>query len=93
MTLPIKQVGLSTVYLRDVANVRDGFAPQTNIVRDDGHRGVLISILKAGNASTIDVVKGISPTAAACCPDPSASAENSAAGGPVDFCEGRRSAE
>ena len=57
--LPIKQAGLSTVYLRDVANVRDGFAPQTNIVRDDGHRGVLISILKAGNASTIDVVKGI----------------------------------
>ena len=57
--LPIKQAGLSTIYLRDVANVRDGFAPQTNIVRDDGHRGVLISILKAGNASTIDVVKGI----------------------------------
>ncbi len=57
--LPIKQVGQSTIYLRDVANVRDGFAPQTNIVRDDGHRGVLISILKAGNASTIDAVKGI----------------------------------
>jgi CzcA family heavy metal efflux pump len=57
--LPIKQEADSTIYLRDVANVRDGFAPQTNIVRDDGHRGVLISILKAGNASTIDVVKGI----------------------------------
>ena len=57
--LPIKQAGLSTVYLRDVANVRDGFAPQTNIVRADGHRGVLVSIMKAGNASTIDVVKGI----------------------------------
>jgi multidrug efflux pump subunit AcrB len=57
--LPIKQVGLTTIYLRDVANIRDGFAPQTNIVRDDGHRGVLLSILKAGNASTIDVVKGI----------------------------------
>jgi len=57
--LPIKQAGLSTIYLRDVANIRDGFAPQTNIVRDDAHRGVLISILKAGNASTIDVVKGI----------------------------------
>ena len=57
--LPIKQVGPSTIYLRDVANIRDGFAPQTNIVRDDGRRGVLISILKAGNASTIDVVKGI----------------------------------
>ena len=57
-TLPIKQVGNSTVYLQDVANVRDGFAPQTNIVRQDGHRGVLLSILKAGTASTISVVQG-----------------------------------
>src|SRR5215469_5862090 len=57
--LPVKVVGNSTIYLRDVANVRDGFAPQTNIVRQDGHRGALISILKSGNASTIDVVKGI----------------------------------
>jgi multidrug efflux pump subunit AcrB len=57
--LPIKQVGRATVYLRDVANVRDGFAPQTNIVRQDGHRGVLVSILKAGTASTISVVRGI----------------------------------
>jgi CzcA family heavy metal efflux pump len=58
-SLPIKQVGTSTVYLRDVANVRDGFAPQTNVVRQDGHRGVLLSILKAGTASTISVVEGI----------------------------------
>jgi multidrug efflux pump subunit AcrB len=57
--LPVKVVGNSTIYLRDVANVRDGFAPQTNIVRQDGHRGALVSILKAGNASTISVVKGI----------------------------------
>jgi len=57
--LPIKQVNNSTVYLRDVANVRDGFAPQTNIVRQDGHRGVLLSIMKAGTASTISVVKGV----------------------------------
>jgi multidrug efflux pump subunit AcrB len=57
-TLPIKQVGNSTVYVQDVANVRDGFAPQTNIVRQDGHRGVLLSILKAGTASTISVVQG-----------------------------------
>jgi CzcA family heavy metal efflux pump len=57
--LPVKQVGSTTVYLRDVANVRDGFAPQTNIVRQDGHRGVLLSILKAGTASTISVVQGI----------------------------------
>src|SRR6266852_5332488 len=57
--LPVKVVGNSTIYLRDVANVRDGFSPQTNIVRQDGRRGALVSVLKAGNASTLDVVKGI----------------------------------
>jgi multidrug efflux pump subunit AcrB len=57
--LPVKVVGNSTIYLRDVATVSDGFTPQTNIVRQDGQRGVLISILKAGTASTIDVVNGI----------------------------------
>jgi multidrug efflux pump subunit AcrB len=57
--LPVKVVGKSTIYLRDVANIRDGFAPQTNIVRQDGRRGALVTVLKAGNASTIDVVKGI----------------------------------
>ncbi|MGC1784293.1 MAG: efflux RND transporter permease subunit [Acidobacteriaceae bacterium] len=57
--VPIKQIGSTTIYLRDVATVSDGFAVQTNIVRQDGHRGVLMSILKAGNASTLDVVSGI----------------------------------
>ncbi|GGF14679.1 RND transporter [Aliidongia dinghuensis] len=57
--LPIKVVGNSTLYLRDVATVSDGFTPQTNIVRQNGQRGVLLSILKAGSASTIDVVAGI----------------------------------
>ena len=57
--LPIKQVGESTIYLHDVATVSDGFAPQTNIARQDGQRGVLVLVLKAGNASTIDVVKGV----------------------------------
>src|ERR1017187_8501912 len=57
--IPIKVVGASTIYLQDVANVRDGFAPQTNIARQDGNRCVLLSILKAGNASTLDVVKGV----------------------------------
>jgi CzcA family heavy metal efflux pump len=57
--LPLKQVGNSIVYLRDVANIRDGFSPQTNIVRQDGRRGVLLSILKAGTASTINVVQAI----------------------------------
>src|SRR6202034_3099871 len=57
--LPIKQVGAKTIYLRDVARVSDGFGLQTNVVRQDGHRGVLLSVLKAGTASTLDVVSGI----------------------------------
>jgi multidrug efflux pump subunit AcrB len=57
--LPIRTVGNATIYLRDVATVSDGFAPQTNIVRMDGKRGVLVTILKAGSASTIDVVDNI----------------------------------
>jgi multidrug efflux pump subunit AcrB len=57
--LPIKAVGNAVIYLRDVATVSDAYAPQTNIVRQDGRRGVLISVLKAGTASTIDVVNGI----------------------------------
>lgn len=57
--MPIKQVNGSTVYVRDVSTVSDGFQNQTNIVRQNGRRGVLISILKAGNASTLSVVSGI----------------------------------
>jgi multidrug efflux pump subunit AcrB len=60
--LPIKQLGGATIYLKDVATVSDAFAPQTNIVRQDGRRGVLLSVLKAGTASTIDVVNGIRST-------------------------------
>jgi multidrug efflux pump subunit AcrB len=57
--LPVKVVNNSTIYIRDVAHVRDGFSPQTNIVRQDGQRGALLTILKAGNASTLDVVEGV----------------------------------
>ncbi len=57
--IPLKQVNGTTIYLRDVATVSDGFAVQTNVVRQDGRRGVLVSILKSGNASTLDVVNGI----------------------------------
>jgi multidrug efflux pump subunit AcrB len=57
--LPVKVVGGSTIYLKDIANVRDGFTPQTNIARQDGHRGALMTIMKSGNASTLDVVDGI----------------------------------
>ena len=56
---PIKVVGNSPIYIGDVANVRNGFAPQTNIIRNNGARGVLVSVLKAGSASTLDVVQGI----------------------------------
>src|SRR5205823_15120354 len=57
--LPVKQVGATTIYLRDVAHVAEGFAPQTNIVRHNGLRGVVVTVLKAGTASTLDVVNGI----------------------------------
>src|ERR1700678_1252486 len=57
--LPVKTVNGSTLYMRDVAHIRDGFAPQTNVVRRDGNRGALMSIYKIGGASTLDIVKGI----------------------------------
>jgi multidrug efflux pump subunit AcrB len=57
--MPIKTVGGATVFIRDVANVRDGFIVQTNIVHADGKKGVLLSILKSGSASTLDVVKNV----------------------------------
>ena len=63
--LPIKTVGSTTIYIRDVAYVRDGFPPQTNIVRVDGQRASLLTIQKTGNASTLDVISGIKADAAA----------------------------
>jgi len=57
--VPLKQVNGTTIYLRDVASVSDGFQVQTNIVRQDGHRGVLVSVLKNGNSSTLDIVSGV----------------------------------
>src|SRR5271155_4885786 len=57
--LPVKSSNGSTLYMRDVAHIRDGFAPQTNIVRQDGNRGALMSIYKNGNASTLDIVAGV----------------------------------
>ena len=57
--LPIKQVNGTTIFLRDISTVSQGFQFQTNVVRQDGTRGVLISVLKNGNSSTLDVVKGI----------------------------------
>ncbi len=57
--LPIKTVNGTIIYIRDVAHVRDGFSPQTNIVRQDGVRSTLISILKNGGVSTLDIVANI----------------------------------
>jgi multidrug efflux pump subunit AcrB len=57
--IPVKVVRGTTVYVRDVANVRDGYAPQTNIVHVGGKRSVLMSVLKLGSASTLEVVKRI----------------------------------
>lgn len=57
--LPIRRTNGATIYLRDVAQVRDGFNPQTNIVRMNGQRGALLTIMKNGNASTLDVVRQV----------------------------------
>lgn len=57
--IPIKQANGATIVVRDVAVVSDGFAVQTNIVRQDGHRSVLVSVLKNGRASTLDVVQDV----------------------------------
>jgi multidrug efflux pump subunit AcrB len=57
--IPIKTIGSTTIYVKDVAWVRDGFPPQTNIVRVNGQRSVLLTIQKAGDASTLNVISGI----------------------------------
>ena len=57
--MPIRAVNGAVVYIRDVAHVRDGFPPQTNIVRVDGQRATLMNILKTGSASTLDIIAGI----------------------------------
>ncbi len=57
--LPIKQVNGATIYVRDVAQVHDGYAVQSSIVRRNGQRGALLTVLKGGGASTLDVVKRI----------------------------------
>ena len=57
--LPVKTVNGTTIYMHEVAHVRDGYSPQTNIVRQDGVRGTLLSIMKNGGASTLDIVKNI----------------------------------
>ena len=57
--IPIKTVNGATVFMRDVAQVRDGSTTQTTVVRRDGSRGVLVTLLKNGNASTLDIVNQV----------------------------------
>jgi len=57
--LPVRTTASGTIYIRDVAQVHDGFQPQTNIVRHDGQRAVLVNILKYGTASTLDIVERV----------------------------------
>src|SRR5580693_2291981 len=57
--IPIKYVNGQTVFIRDIGQVHDGWAVQQNIVRADGRRSVLLSVLKGGGASTLDVVDGV----------------------------------
>ncbi len=60
--LPVRTINGSTLYMRDVAHIRDGFTPQTNIVRQDGVRGTLMSVLKIGTASTLTIVNAVKAT-------------------------------
>jgi multidrug efflux pump subunit AcrB len=57
--LPVKTANGATIYLRDVAHVRDGFSPQTNVVRQDGRRSALLSVYKTGSASTLAIVHDV----------------------------------
>jgi multidrug efflux pump subunit AcrB len=57
--IPVKVVSGGTIYIQDVAHVRDGYAVQQNIVRQDGQRGVLLAVQKSGNASTLSIVSAI----------------------------------
>ncbi len=60
--LPVKTSNGATIYMREVAHIRDGYSPQTNIVRVNGQRGVLMSVYKTGSASTLDIVDRVKQT-------------------------------
>ncbi len=60
--LPVKTVNGATIYMREVAHIRDGFSPQTNIVRANGQRGVLMATYKTGSASTLSIVSQVKQT-------------------------------
>ena len=57
--LPVRTINGATVYMRDVAYVRDGYSPQVNVVRTNGSRGTLLTVLRNGQASTLDIVRDV----------------------------------
>ena len=57
--LPVKSLNGAIIYIRDVAHVRDGFPPQTNIVRVNGKRAILMSVMKTGSSSTLNIIAGV----------------------------------
>src|SRR3954451_367753 len=70
--VPLKRTNGKTIFIRDVATVHDGFAVQTQVVRENGRRGVLLSVLKNGNSSTLDIadqVKSMLPELRAAMPE------------------------
>ena len=87
--IPIKTIGGTTIYIKDVAWVRDGFPPQTNIVRVNGQRSVLLTIQKGGERVHAERDLGHQRPSASNQNDCSAPAEDNAPGRPVDFCSWR----
>ena len=87
--IPIKTIGGTTIYIKDVAWVRDGFPPQTNIVKVNGQRSVLLTIQKAGDASTLNVISGIKALLPQIQDNGSTPVADKPSGGSVDFCPWR----
>ena len=87
--IPIKTIGSTTIYIKDVAWVRDGFPPQTNIVKVNGQRSVLLTIQKAGNASTLNVIAGIKALLPQIKTTVPPQLQIEPVGGSVDFCSWR----
>ena len=81
--LPVRALGHTAIYVRDVAHVRDGFTPQTNVVRRDGQRGSLLTVMKVGSVSTLDIVQRVKETLRSDWRRAAAGAAHRAAGGPI----------
>ncbi len=84
--LPIKEVNGAVVYIRDVAHVRDGSPPQTNIVHIDGKRALIMNILKTGSSSTLSIIEGVKARIAYIKDELPPNLVISRGCGPVDLC-------